>query len=114
MHFDRKFDNFGDVLTHSYNWAEMRNKRKIQHAKDGTERGQKRPRPAGLALFGVQSISVFFSAKYVSTLICVLPKPPTTSVYKYPETAVKGGSCRDHPGEIIEIAEKEHPEIHSS
>ena len=54
--FDRKLDNFGDVLTHSYDWANMRNKRKIQHAKDGTERGQKRPRPAGLALFGVQSI----------------------------------------------------------
>ena len=86
----RKLDIFGDVLTHGYNWAKMRNKRKIQHAKDGTERGQKRPRPAGLALFGVQLISVFFSAKYASTLICVLPKPPTISTYKYPEAAVKG------------------------
>ena len=65
----------------------MRNKRKIQHAKDGTERGQKGP--AGLALFGAQSISVFFSTKYVSTLIYVLPKPPTISAYKYPEAAVK-------------------------
>ena len=34
-------------------------------------------------------ISVFFSAKYASTLICVLPKPPTISAYKYPEAAVK-------------------------
>ena len=89
MHFDRKLDIFEDVLTHGYNWAKMRNKRKNQHAKDGTERGQKRPRPAGLALFGVQLISVFFSAKYASTLICVLPKPLTISAYKYPETAVK-------------------------
>ena len=52
LHFDRKFDNFGDVLTHSYNWAKMRNKRKIQHAKDGTERGQKRPRSAALESLG--------------------------------------------------------------
>ena len=72
----------------------MRNKRKIQHAKDGTERGQKRPRPAGLALFGVQSISVFFSTKYASTLICVLPKPPTRTAYIYPEAAVKERDCR--------------------
>ena len=50
--------------------------------------------PAGLALFGAQSISVFFSTKYVSTLICVLPKPPTISAYKYPKAAVKGGSSR--------------------
>ena len=46
LHFDRKLDIFEDVLTHRYDWAKMRNKRKIQHAKDGTERGQKRPRPA--------------------------------------------------------------------
>ena len=52
LHFDRKLDIFEDVLTHSYNWAKMRNKRKIQHAKDGTERGQKRPRPAGLESLG--------------------------------------------------------------
>ena len=52
LHFDRKLDNFGDVLTHCYNWAKMRNKRKIQHAKDGTERGQKGPRPAGLESLG--------------------------------------------------------------
>ena len=52
LHFDRKLDNFRDVLTHGYNWAKMRNKRKIQHAKDGTERGQKRPRPAGLESLG--------------------------------------------------------------
>ena len=70
----------------------MRNKRKIQHAKDGTERGQKGP--AGLALFGAQSISVFFSTKYASTLIYVLPKPPTIYAYKYPEAAVKEGDRR--------------------
>ena len=52
LHFDRKLDNFGDVLTNSYNWAKMRNNRKIQHTKDGTERGQKGPRPAGLESFG--------------------------------------------------------------
>ena len=52
LHFDRKLDNFGDVLTHGYNWTKMRNKRKIQHAKDGTERGQKGPRPAGLESLG--------------------------------------------------------------
>ena len=89
LHFDKNLDIFGDVLTHGYNWAKMRNKRKNQHAKDGTERGQKRPRPAGLALFGAQSVSVFFSTKYASTLIYVLPKPPTIFAYKYPEAAVK-------------------------
>ena len=52
LHFDRNLDIFGDVLTHGYNWAKMRNKRKNQHAKDGTERGQKRPRPAGLESLG--------------------------------------------------------------
>ena len=58
----------------------------------GARKGPGRPKdsmPAGLALFGVQSISVFFSAKYASTLICVLPKPPTISAYKYPEATVK-------------------------
>ena len=111
LQFDRNLDIFGDVLTHGYNWAKMRNKRKIQHEKDGTERGQKRPRPAGLALFGVQSISVFFSAKYASTLIYVLPKPPTISSYKYPEAAVKERG--DH-GSIQGDRREEHPEIHSS
>src|SRR4026209_101849 len=52
LHFDGKLNNFGDVLTHGYNWAKMRNKKKIQHAKDETERGQKRPRPAGLESLG--------------------------------------------------------------
>ena len=47
--------------------------------------------PAGLA----QSVSVFFSTKYASTLIYVLPKPPTISAYKYPEAAVKDGASRD-------------------
>src|SRR6185503_11382237 len=46
---------------------------------------------AGLAHFGAQSVSIFFSTKYASTLIYVLPKPPTISAYKYPEAAVKGG-----------------------
>ena len=32
---------------------------------------------------------VFFSAKYASTLICVLPKPLTISAYKYPEATIK-------------------------
>ena len=52
LHFNRKLDIFGDVLTHSYNWAKMRKKREIQHAKDGTERGQKRPRLASLESLG--------------------------------------------------------------
>ena len=60
----------------------------------GARKGPGRPAgvlgPAGLALFRVQSISVFFSAKYASTLIYILPKPPTISSYKYPEAAVKG------------------------
>ena len=47
-----KLNIFGDVLTHGYNWTKMRNKRKNQQAKDGTERGQKRPRPAGLESLG--------------------------------------------------------------
>ena len=110
LHFDRKLDIFGDVLTHGYNWAKMRNKRKIQHAKDGTERGQKGPRPADLARFGAQSVSDFFSTKYASTLIYVLPKPPTISAYKYPEAAVKEG---DRRGDRRDRRE-EHPEIYSS
>ena len=52
LHFDRNLVIFGDVLTHGYNWANMRNKRKNQHAKDGIERGQKRPRAAGLESLG--------------------------------------------------------------
>ena len=103
LHFDRKLDIFGDVLTHGHNWAKTRNKEKRPHAKDGTERGQKRPRPAGLgpsepaclAHSGAQSVSVFFSTKYASTLICVLPKPPTRTAYIYPEAAVKEGDRRE-------------------
>ena len=83
----------------------MRNKEKRPHAKDGTERGQKGPRPAGLgpsepaglAHFQAQSASVFFSSKYSSTLAYVLPKPPTISAYKYPEAAVKEGDRRGGP-----------------
>ena len=100
LYFGRKLDIFGDVSTHGHNWAKMRNKEKNPHAKDGAERGQKEPRPAGLepfrpaglAHFGAQSASIFFSAKYSSTLACVLPKPPTISAYKYPEAAVKEGN----------------------
>ena len=106
--FDRKLDIFGDVLMHGHNWAKMRNKEKRPHAKDGTERGQKRPRPAGLALFGAQSVSVFFGTKYASTLIYVLPKPPTISAYKYPEAAVKEGDRReDRRGDRRERASRD-------
>ena len=81
----------------------MKNKEKSPHAKDGAERGQKEPRPAGLeplrpaglARFGAQSASVFFSAKYSSTLACVLPKPLTRTAYIYPEAAVKGRDRRE-------------------
>ena len=48
LYFGRKLDIFGDVSMHGHNWAKMRNKEKRPHAKDGTERGQKGPRPAGL------------------------------------------------------------------
>src|SRR6185312_12338428 len=121
LHFDRKLDIFGDVLMHGYNWAKMRNKRKRPHAKDGTKRGQKGPRPAGLAHFGAQSVSYFFSTKYASTLIYVLPKPPTISAYKYPEAAVKEsiaegsqkGSRKDLEDRGI-AAERRVSEIHSS
>ena len=47
--------------------------------------------PAGLAHSGAQSASIFFSVKFESTLICVLPKPPTRIAYIYPEAAVKEG-----------------------
>ena len=88
---------------HGHNWAKMRNKEKRRHAKDWTERGQKGPRPAslgpsepaGLAHSGSQSASIFFSAKYASTLICVLPKPPTRTAYIYAEAAVKERRSRD-------------------
>ena len=103
LYFGRKLDIFGDVSTHGHNWAKMRNKEKRPHAKDGTERGQKGPRPAGLgpsepaglAHSGAQSASIFFSVKYASTLICVLPKPPTRTAYIYPEAAVKEGDRRE-------------------
>ena len=86
LYFGRKLDNFEDVLTHDHNWAKMRNKEKRPHAKDGTERGQKGPRPAGLgpseraglAHSGAQSASI-------------LPKPPTRTAYIYPEATVKEG-----------------------
>ena len=108
--FGRKLDIFGDVLTYGHNWAKMMNKEKRPHAKDGTERGQKGPRPAGLgpseptglAHFWAQSVSVFFSTKYASTLICVLPKPLTRTAYIYPEAAVKEESRNRR--------EREHPE----
>ena len=79
-------------MTHGYNWAKMRNKKKRPHTKDGTERAQ-----AGLAHFGAKSVSVFFSTKYASTLIYVLPKPPTISSYKYPKAAVKKRGSQGGP-----------------
>jgi len=48
LHFGRKLDIFGDILTQGHDWAKMKNKEKNPHAKDGAERGQKEPRPAGL------------------------------------------------------------------
>ena len=109
--FGRKLNIFGYVLTHGHNWAKMWNKEKRPHAKDGTGRGQKGPKPAGLgpsgpaglAHSGAQSVSVFFRTKYASTLICVLPKPPTRTTYIYPEAAVKEGG-------IAERFRREHPE----
>ena len=62
--------------------------------------------PAGPAHSGAQSASIFFSAKYASTLICVLPKLPTRTAYIYPEAAVKE---RDGRG-IAERFGREHPE----
>ena len=47
LYFGRKLDIFEDVSMHGHNWAKMRNKEKNPHAKDGAERGQKEPRPAG-------------------------------------------------------------------
>ena len=106
----------------------MRNKEKRRHAKDGTERGQKGPRPAGLgpskpaglARSEAQSASIFFCAKYLSTLACVLPKPPTISAYKYPEAAVKRGviqrASRDEFQRYIRVRHKRKatPEASSS
>ena len=51
-------------------------------------------------------ISVFFSAKYASTLIYVLPKPPTISSYKYPEAAVKERGDRGSIQRDLEDPEK--------
>ena len=48
LHFGRKLDIFGDILTQGHNWAKMKNMEKSPHAKDGAKRGQKEPRPAGL------------------------------------------------------------------
>ena len=59
-------------------------------------------RPAGLARSEAQSASIFFSAKYSSTLACVLPKPPTISAYKYPEAAVKKRGIERASREIAE------------
>ena len=48
LHFGRKLDIFGDILTQGHNWAKTKNKEKSPLAKDGAERGQKEPRLAGL------------------------------------------------------------------
>jgi hypothetical protein len=39
LHFGRKLDIFGDVLTQGHNWAKMKNEEKSPHVKDGAERG---------------------------------------------------------------------------
>ena len=101
---------------HGHNWAKMRNKEKNPHTKDGAKRGQKDPwlaglepfRPADLARSEAQSALIFFSAKYSSTLACVLPKPPTRTAYIYPEAAVKEGETENR--NIAERFEREHPE----
>ena len=70
--------------------------------KMGPKGARKGPgRPAGLAHFGAQSVSDFFSTKYTSTLIYVLPKPPTNSAYKYPEAADKEGHLEGGIAESI-------------
>ena len=48
LHFGRKLDIFRDVLMQGHNCAKLKKKEKSPHAKDGAERGQKEPRPAGL------------------------------------------------------------------
>ena len=72
------------------------------------------PWAAGLAHFGAQSVSVFFSAKYASTLICILPKPPTISAYKYPEAAVNREDVQRDRRERVGHKRKETPEASSS
>ena len=94
LHFDRKLDIFVDVLTHGYNWAKMRNKSKRPHEKRWDRKGPERAQAGRPSPFQSQSVSVFLSTKYASTLIYVLPKPPTISAYKYPEAAVKEGDRR--------------------
>ena len=117
LHFGRKLDIFGDVLTQGHNWAKMKNKEKSPHAKDGAERGQKEPRPAGLAHSRAQSASTFFSVKYSSTLASVLPKPSTRAAYICPEAAVKKGrASRDDFKRSIQVRHKRKatPEASSS
>ena len=41
LHFGRKLDIFGDVLTQGHNWAKMKNKEKSPHAKGGAERARR-------------------------------------------------------------------------
>ena len=68
----------------------LRCKRKIQHAKDGTERGQKGPRPAGRPRTFRSPIGLSF----LQHEVCVNPnlcftKTPTIYAYKYPEATFK-------------------------
>ena len=95
----------------SLHWAKMRNKRKNQHAKDGTKRGQKRPRPAGLESWAGRP-SPFRSPIGLGFLqheVCVNPNlcfTKTTDqncLYIYPEAAVKERG-------ITERFRREHPE----
>ena len=89
----------------------------------GARKGPGRPaglgpsEPAGLAHSGAQSASIFFSAKYASTLICVLPKPPTRTTYIYPEAAVKekgGQRIERSQRDSEESIQRRVSEIHSS
>ena len=108
LHFGRKLDIFGDVLTQGHNWAKMKNKEKSPHAKDGAERGQKEPRPAGrpgafkpagLAHSRAQSASTFFSVKYSSTLAGVLPKPLWQNHLNYPGSSAQAITLKATPAQ---------------
>jgi len=97
VHFCRFLTNFGAccILTGNWTFSEMFWRMVTTGLRWGIRRrGHTRkmgPKGAGLAHFGAQSVSIFFSAKYASTLICVLPKPPTRTAYINPKAAVKGG-----------------------
>ena len=71
LYFGRKLDIFRDVLTYGHNWAKMRNKEKRPHAKDGTERGQKGPRPAGLGPSKPAGLACFLQREvFINPSLC--------------------------------------------